>query len=204
MASPVKLAHIVLWTTNLPTMRNWYVTVLEGRTVHENPALAFITYDDEHHRVALSDPVAAAALVKDLNEVPAGFAELLPDLVPATSQPAPAVPRGLAHVAFTYSSLGDLLTNYERLKEQGITPVATINHGATTSLYYRDPDGNQVELQIDNFGDWAASKEWMRTSPDFRANPIGVFVDPDRVAEAAASGESFAEIHRRAMAGELN
>jgi hypothetical protein len=44
----------------------------------------------------------------------------------------------------------------------------------------------------------------MRTSPDFRANPIGVFVDPARVAQAAASGESFTEIHRRAMAGELS
>jgi catechol 2,3-dioxygenase len=44
----------------------------------------------------------------------------------------------------------------------------------------------------------------MRTSPDFRANPIGVFVDPARIAEAAASGESFADIHRRAMAGELS
>jgi len=42
----------------------------------------------------------------------------------------------------------------------------------------------------------------MRTSPDFRANPIGVLVDP-RFAEAAASGESFAPIHRCAMAGEL-
>jgi hypothetical protein len=44
----------------------------------------------------------------------------------------------------------------------------------------------------------------MRTSADFRANPIGVFVDPARIAEAAACGESFAEIHRRAMAGELS
>jgi catechol-2,3-dioxygenase len=24
------------------------------------------------------------------------------------------------------------------------------NHGLTTSLYYRDPDGNKVELQVDN------------------------------------------------------
>jgi len=74
----------------------------------------------------------------------------------------------------------------------------------TLSYYYKDPDGNRVELQVDNFGEWQASKEWMRTSPDFRANPIGVFVDPARIAEAAASGESFAEIHRRAMAGELS
>ena len=62
---------------------------------------------------------------------------------------------------------------------------------------------NRVELQVDNFGDWQASKEWMRTSPDFHANPIGVFVDPARIAEAAASGEPFPKIHGRAMAGEL-
>jgi hypothetical protein len=30
-----------------------------------------------------------------------------------------------------------------------------------------------------------------------------VFVDPARIAEAAARGESFSEIHRRAIAGEL-
>jgi hypothetical protein len=44
----------------------------------------------------------------------------------------------------------------------------------------------------------------LRASPGFRANPIGVFVDPARIAEAAASGESFPDIHRRAMAGELS
>jgi hypothetical protein len=43
----------------------------------------------------------------------------------------------------------------------------------------------------------------MRESPEFHENPIGKFVDPDRVAEAAASGSTFQEIHTRAMAGEL-
>jgi catechol 2,3-dioxygenase len=28
----------------------------------------------------------------------------------------------------------------------------------TLSYYYKDPDGNRVELQVDNFGGWAASK----------------------------------------------
>jgi hypothetical protein len=74
----------------------------------------------------------------------------------------------------------------------------------TLSYYYKDPDGNHVELQVDAFGDWDASKEWMHTSPQFAANPIGVFVDPARVAGAAAEGEAFADIHRRAMAGELS
>ena len=43
----------------------------------------------------------------------------------------------------------------------------------------------------------------MRTSDTFRSNPIGAFVDPARIADATAAGDSFEEIHRRAMAGEL-
>ena len=58
----------------------------------------------------------------------------------------------------------------------------------TLSYYYKDPDGNHVELQVDVFGDWAASREWMRTSSEFHANPIGVFVDPERIASEAAAG----------------
>jgi hypothetical protein len=70
----------------------------------------------------------------------------------------------------------------------------------TFSYYYKDPDGNYLELQCDAFGDWGKSSEWMRTSDDFHANPIGTFVDPERVAEASAQGAGFAEIHERAKA----
>ena len=31
----------------------WYQTVLNARIVHDNGTLCFMTYDDEHHRVAL-------------------------------------------------------------------------------------------------------------------------------------------------------
>ena len=68
-------------------------------------------------------------------------------------------------------------------------------------LNYADPDGNNVELQVDCFGDWKKSTEWMRSSDDFKANPIGVFVDPELVAADHANGMSFAEIHADAMAG---
>ena len=71
----------------------------------------------------------------------------------------------------------------------------------TFSYYYADPDGNNVELQVDYFGDWEKSKEWMRTSEEFKANPIGQFVDPEQVAADHADGMSFEEIHAKAMAG---
>jgi catechol 2,3-dioxygenase len=62
------------------------------------------------------------------------------------------------------------------------------------SLYYSDPDQNMVELQVDNFGDWDASAEWMRTAEDFRRDPIGSFFDPDLVLAAHQGGASFEQI----------
>jgi catechol 2,3-dioxygenase len=73
----------------------------------------------------------------------------------------------------------------------------------TFSYYYTDPDGNHVELQVDNFGDWSKSAAWMRESLEFQQDPLGKFVDPERVAAAYDEGASFEELHSRAIAGEL-
>src|SRR3546814_9050284 len=58
---------------------------------------------------------------------------------------------GVHHCSFTYATLADLMSTYERLRDKGIRPVFPINHGPTTSMYYADPDGNQIELQVDNY-----------------------------------------------------
>jgi catechol-2,3-dioxygenase len=105
------------------------------------------------------------------------------------------------HSAFEYSSFEDLNGSYLRLREAGISPALCLDHGMTLSYYYADPDGNHVELQIDNFDSWGKSKDWMQTSDEFKANPIGHFVDPERIATDAADGVSFDEIHAKAMAG---
>lgn len=52
-ASPVKLAHFVLVTRDLPRLRDWYLALLEGRVAYEDPVLCFLTYDEEHHRIAI-------------------------------------------------------------------------------------------------------------------------------------------------------
>jgi hypothetical protein len=90
-----------------------------------------------------------------------------------------------------------------RLKELGIEPVRTADQGATTSFYYLDPDGNCIELVADNFGDWEKSGEYMRNSPEFVANPMGTFVDADKMIAARQAGISPEELHRRVYAGEF-
>jgi hypothetical protein len=78
---------------------------------------------------------------------------------------------------------------------------AGLHHGLTISLYYQDPEGNYVELQSDNFSDWKQSSEWMRTSADFAANPIGTFFDPVRVYDAFQSGQDFKTLQKSVRAG---
>jgi catechol-2,3-dioxygenase len=52
---PSKLAHVVLRTADKTAMGKFYVDFLGGFVAHENEVLSFITYDDEHHRIALAE-----------------------------------------------------------------------------------------------------------------------------------------------------
>lgn len=174
------LHHFNLKTTRLQELIDWYVTVVGAEVTFQDAMGAWLTNDAANHRIAL---LAFPGFVDD------------PDKETRT---------GMHHSAFEYDSFADLNVSYLRLREAGIEPDICIDHGMTLSYYYKDPDGNRVELQIDVFGDWAASKQWMRTSPDFHTNPIGVFVDPAQIAERTAAGDAFSEIHRLAMAGELS
>jgi hypothetical protein len=81
------------------------------------------------------------------------------------------------------------LGTYTRLKSAGIEPYWCINHGPTLSMYYRDPDGNQVELQIDIFDDIEGTNEWFAQS-DFATNPFGVKFDPEDIIRRHAAGEA--------------
>src|SRR5258705_469199 len=51
--APQKFAHVVLKTANFNDVIDWYATVLQARVAFRNDFIAFLTYDDEHHRVAV-------------------------------------------------------------------------------------------------------------------------------------------------------
>ena len=167
--APMKLAHVVRRTSRFEEMVAWYETVLAARTVHSDGMLAFLTYDDEHHRIAI-------ARIPGLEE-------------------APAMRAGTDHIAFTHADLGDLLNTWARLRSEGIEPYWCLNHGPTTSMYYKDPDGNKVELQIDNF-DTAETNRWMG-SGEFAANPIGVIFEPEELLARYRAGEPMSSLVRR-------
>ena len=166
MAKPSKFAHIVYRTRRFEEMIRWYETVFEARVQHKNPALAFLTYDDEHHRFAFAN---------------------LEALDPGGKASEGKADVGVDHVAYTYASLRDLADTYARLKKQGIKPYWPIRHGPTLSLYYKDPDGNRIEFQVDCFASAEEANAYM-SGDAFSANPIGVNFDPDQLVEQLKKG----------------
>jgi catechol-2,3-dioxygenase len=90
-----------------------------------------------------------------------------------------------------------------RLNAGGITPAFCFDHGPTTSFYYRDPDGNHVELQTDNWDNSRQSGVFVSTDPRFLEDPIGKPVDPAQLVQARQQGASPWELHVRSYAGEL-
>lgn len=170
---PTKLAHFVIRAKRFDAMLAWYRTVFHLRTAFEAPIIAFLTYDSEHHRIAF---------------------------VNTQHLPEPeGVRTGIDHVAFTYASLSDLLHTWERLKAQDITPYWCINHGPTTSMYYRDPDGNQIELQVDNFPTEEEITAWF-ASGAFAANPLGIDFDPQVLFNKFSTGTPVEELLRQGAA----
>jgi len=53
MGADKRLAHIVLQTGRLAPLRDWYLKVLDAHVVFENEMLSFMTFDEEHHRLAI-------------------------------------------------------------------------------------------------------------------------------------------------------
>lgn len=154
---PTKFAHVVYRTRRFKEMLRWYEAVFGAEVQYQNPVLAFLTYDDEHHRFAF-----------------ANLSLIQPDGTEADRHGV----IGVDHVAYTYASLRDLSDNYAYLKEKGITPYWCAHHGITVSMYYADPDGNQMEFQVDSYRSNEDANAFMY-GPHFSANPIGVEYDPE-------------------------
>ncbi|OAL27483.1 hypothetical protein AYO20_09766 [Fonsecaea nubica] len=155
---PSAFAHVVLKTTedNYRRMVDFYVDMLQAEVILEADYFAMLRYDDEHHRIAIVRK---------------------PEITPREASPNTA---GLDHTSYTYATLTDLARTYRALKEREkpIVPIWCVNHGMTTSMYYQDPDGNKVELQVDNFDLPDEADRFMRSSL-FVQNPIGTDFDPE-------------------------
>jgi catechol 2,3-dioxygenase-like lactoylglutathione lyase family enzyme len=171
-AKPAYISHYGIRAQRFEEMIQWYKTVFRARVQHENEFLAFMTFDDEHHRLVIFED-------------------------PATVD-KPENSAGIDHIGYGLASFRDLVETYERLKAEGIIPFLPINHRFTTSLYYHDPDGNEVELSVDNFPTKAECDAFVRSEAmaEIGRPPFGYAFDPDELVSLYHEGRPVEELAR--------
>ncbi|WP_432041881.1 VOC family protein [Streptomyces cadmiisoli] len=164
-------------TDEFDAMIAWYQDVLDMevnfRGYQRESEVCFLSNDEANHRLVF---VTNPAFTRDAEY--GGRARL-------------------DHSAFEFPTVDGLLTKYAYLRDHGIHPYLSIDHGLTISFYYRDPVGHGVEIQTDALGDWQLSREWIRAADEFATNPAGILFDPDRVIDARNRGAGLEELHRR-------
>ena len=120
------LGHVVLRVRELARSEPFYAEVLGLRTVGRfEDRMVFFSIEDNHHDIALVQTGADA---------------------PSAPKTAP----GLAHVALKIgNSLDELRAAKTWLEANGVEIERTSDHRVSQSLYFSDPDGNQIEVFVD-------------------------------------------------------
>jgi catechol 2,3-dioxygenase len=135
-----ELGHVVFYVRNLQASVNFYSRAV-GLTVSGtvfNGRASLLTGGRTHHELLLIE-------VGDANGPLAGNRI------------------GLYHVGWKVGeSLDELRKARERIIDLGYSIDGQSDHTVSQSLYLRDPDGNEIELFIDNPDfDWRSDTSWM-------------------------------------------
>jgi catechol-2,3-dioxygenase len=135
--NPLQLGHVGIRTTDVDRAVEWYGRALGADVRFANQYATFMSFDDEHHRIVIWDD--------------------------GETEERPSAAAGIQHVAFMCGDPHGLAEHYERLKRAGIQPRLGANHHFTSSIYYDDPDGNEVEFSCDNFPTKEAANAFMKS-----------------------------------------
>jgi catechol 2,3-dioxygenase len=137
MIQPDRIGHVVLKVRDLKRSEAFYTKVLGlvPMGTLERPRVLFLSCNaQDHHEI--------------------GLVEIGPKAV----KPKPAAV-GMAHVAFRLKTEDELRLAYRELKEHDVPITLTVNHGVSKSVYFLDPDGNELEVYVDNPSDEVRSFE---------------------------------------------
>jgi len=126
MSYSLTLSHVGIHVTDIERMVGFYTRFLgfavsdRGRS-SSGGDIVFMTRDPrEHHQVVM-----------------------------ASGRPADLSYNVINQLSFRVDSLGTLRELYQGLKDEPVEILGPISHGIAMSVYFRDPEGNRVELLID-------------------------------------------------------
>jgi catechol 2,3-dioxygenase len=126
----LRWSHAVLYVRDLAVMVDFYGAVLGFGVSDRGPI----------------DPANPALEVAFLTQVPTDHHQLA--LVPVRGDGPPTT---IDHMAFRVDSLAEVKAVAERLQADGrATGLHAMNHGNAWSVYFRDPEGNGLEVFCDS------------------------------------------------------
>ncbi|MBC8240711.1 MAG: VOC family protein [Alphaproteobacteria bacterium] len=139
----LKLGHVVLKMRDLEKAKGFYRDILGMKITEERPGFGvFFRFEDYHHDIAVFK-VDDDATPQEQNQI------------------------GLSHLALVTDSLEAVKTMYRRLVAHEVPIVRTVDHGVTKSVYFKDPEGNELEIYCD-----VAEKPWQEVDTIIKADPI--------------------------------
>ena len=173
--SRLKISEIILRTSRLDEMKAWYEAVLGVKPVFEHAPPPGTKPLDLGGQTRASD--LRMCFYRLSNDHP--YIQTIGIFEEPGTALAPAKNAcGLHHMQLTTSSHVELCDKYEELRSHGMQPHRSSDHGPMVSFYYRDPDGNNVEITAQNQPTLEAMVAFM-ASDEFRSNPSGTEIDPD-------------------------
>ncbi len=138
-----RVGHVVLKMRDLDAAKKFYGDILGMKIADEREGFGvFFRFDDYHHDIAVFK-VDEDAASPEQNQV------------------------GLAHVALIADQFETVKSMYQRLKAQGVEGIRTADHGVTKSVYFNDPEGNQLEIYCE-----VPEKRWQEVDTIIKSDPL--------------------------------
>ena len=123
----LSFSHMGMYVADLARMEDFYTRVLGFAVMDRGnlgeTALVFLSLDPrEHHQIIL---------------------------VSGRPSPADAGFNPINQVSFRLSELAALRQMAARVRDEGVKDLSAVSHGNALSVYFRDPEGNRLELFVD-------------------------------------------------------